>query len=78
LLCNLEIKDHAFTQVLGCRAQGIFPILDEFVSENLLRRKKNGWEVTGLGRPFVRAIAKTFDAYQNEIPKRDRPFSKVS
>jgi oxygen-independent coproporphyrinogen-3 oxidase len=78
LLCNLEIKDNVFTRVLGSQAQGIFPILEEFVSENLLRRKGNGWEVTGLGRPFVRAIAKTFDAYYNEMPKKDRPFSNVS
>jgi len=78
LLCNLEIKDKNFIRALGRQAQCIFPILEKFVSENLLLRKQNCWEVTGLGRPFVRAIAKTFDAYQNELPKKGRPFSKVS
>ncbi len=78
LLCNLEIRNRSFARALGPQVQRIFPILEEFVSEGILRRNRKGWEVTKLGRTFVRAIAKTLDAYQIETPKKTQPLSSVN
>ncbi len=78
LLCNLELREDAFVRALGKQAEEIVPILDGYVREDLMRREENGWKVTELGRPFVRTIAKNFDAYRNKTPKKARPFSSVS
>ena len=67
LMCNLEIRDDLtrpdFGQPLSSLLNGEMKRLDAFESEGFLLRTPRGWDVTDLGRFFVRNVAAAMDPY---------------
>lgn len=67
LLCNLEIREDLtetrfggpVSSLLGEELDGLEP----FVDEGFLSRSDNGWQVSDVGRFFVRNIAASLDPY---------------
>jgi len=67
LLCNLEIREDLtetqfggpVSSLLGDELDGLEP----FVDEGFLSRSDNGWQVSDVGRFFIRNIAASLDPY---------------
>lgn len=64
LLCHLEIKDESLAEAFGSQALGIVSELEAFVRDGILERRNGRRRLTTLGRPFARAVARTFDQYR--------------
>jgi oxygen-independent coproporphyrinogen-3 oxidase len=67
LMCNLEIRDDLtedrFGGPVSTLLDGELDDLVPFVEEGFLTRKARGWEVTDVGRFFVRNVAASLDPY---------------
>jgi oxygen-independent coproporphyrinogen-3 oxidase len=80
-MCQSEINGSAYQQQfdesLETRVPDLHERLVEFVEDGLLEQRNGTYQVTRLGRLFLRVIAMTFDAYL-EPPDPDKPkFSKT-
>jgi oxygen-independent coproporphyrinogen-3 oxidase len=81
IMCQGEISDGAyrrrFDESLEQRVPDLHERLAEFVDDGVLERRDGGYDVTRLGRIFLRVIAMGFDAHL-ESPDPDKPrFSKT-
>jgi oxygen-independent coproporphyrinogen-3 oxidase len=81
VMCQSEINGSAYQQQFGesleTRVPDVHERLVEFVEDGLLEQRNGTYQVTRLGRLFLRVIAMTFDAYL-EPPDPDKPkFSKT-
>jgi oxygen-independent coproporphyrinogen-3 oxidase len=81
IMCQGEISESAyqgrFDESLEARVPDLHERLAEFVEDDLLVRRDGTYEVTRLGRLFLRVIAMSFDAHL-EPPDPDKPkFSKT-
>lgn len=66
LMCDFEFSKSSLQSVFGDLAKPVIDKAEELVSadeEGLVVRTDDGFRVTELGQPFVRAIASCFDAY---------------
>jgi oxygen-independent coproporphyrinogen-3 oxidase len=66
LMCDFEFSKSSLQSVFGDLARPVIEKAEELVSadeEGLVERTDDGFRVTELGQPFVRAIASCFDAY---------------
>ena len=67
LMCNLEIRDDLTTESFGAPVSillyGELDGLEPFTDEGFLTRNGTGWEVTEVGRFFVRNVASCLDPY---------------
>jgi oxygen-independent coproporphyrinogen-3 oxidase len=66
LMCDFEFSKSSLQSVFGDLAKPVIEKADELVAadaEGLVERTPDGFRVTPLGQPFVRAIASCFDAY---------------
>ncbi len=66
LMCDFEFSKSSLQSVFGDLAKPVIEKADELVAadkEGLVERTSDGFRVTEVGQPFVRAIASCFDAY---------------
>jgi oxygen-independent coproporphyrinogen-3 oxidase len=66
LMCEFEFSKSSLQSVFGDLAKPVIDKAEELVAadeEGLVERTADGFRVTELGQPFVRAIASCFDAY---------------
>ena len=67
LMCNLEIRDDLTEAPFGASVSSLLgeelDALEPFTREGFLRRDGSSWEVTSLGRFFVRNVAASLDPY---------------
>ncbi len=66
LMCAFEFSKSSLQSAFGPLAQPVIEKAEELVAadeEGLVERTPDGFRVTELGQPFVRAIASCFDAY---------------
>jgi oxygen-independent coproporphyrinogen-3 oxidase len=67
LLCNLEIREDLTEAGFGAPVSALFGDeldgLTPFVDEGFLTRSDNGWQVSDVGRFFVRNVAASLDPY---------------
>ncbi|MGZ8408893.1 MAG: oxygen-independent coproporphyrinogen III oxidase [Hyphomicrobium sp.] len=66
LMCEFEFSKSSLQSVFGDLAKPVIDKAEELVAadeEGLVERTSDGFRVTVLGQPFVRAIASCFDAY---------------
>ena len=67
LMCNLEIRDDLTEEPFGAPVSSHLgqelDALEPFTQEGFLRRDGSTWEVTSLGRFFVRNVAASLDPY---------------
>lgn len=66
LMCEFEFSKSSLQSVFGDLAKPVIAKAEEIVAadeEGLVERTVDGFRVTELGQPFVRAIASCFDAY---------------
>jgi oxygen-independent coproporphyrinogen-3 oxidase len=66
LMCEFEFSKSSLRSVFGDLAKPVIEQADELVAadkEGLVERTSDGFRVTEVGQPFVRAIASCFDAY---------------
>ncbi|MDI6400784.1 oxygen-independent coproporphyrinogen III oxidase [Balneolaceae bacterium ANBcel3] len=80
LMCNLTIDFDDISRKWNIDARHFFQSssesLDEMMNDGLLVLEENGWQVTTLGRFFLRNIASTLDQYLND-PKNNTRYSKT-
>ncbi len=79
LMCDLGLNYSQMSQMLGIDFEKYFEkeinSLSDLEEDNLIRRTKEGIEITHLGRLFIRIVSMRFDAY---LPKmRERKFSRA-
>jgi oxygen-independent coproporphyrinogen-3 oxidase len=66
LMCEFEFSKSSLQSVFGDLAKPVIDKAEELMAadeEGLVERTSDGFRVTVLGQPFVRAIASCFDAY---------------
>jgi oxygen-independent coproporphyrinogen-3 oxidase len=66
LMCEFEFSKSSLQSVFGDLAKPVIEKAEELVAadeEGLVKRTADGFRVTEIGQPFVRAIASCFDAY---------------
>jgi oxygen-independent coproporphyrinogen-3 oxidase len=81
LMCDMELTKADVEQTFGIRFDDyfadVFPKLEEFIADGLLRITAEKLTVTDLGRLVIRNIAMCFDAHLERM-MRERPiFSRT-
>lgn len=66
IMCQFKLDAAAFSQLFGCDVmalEGVPAHLQACESKGLINKSQSGFEVTELGKLFVRIVAMGFDAY---------------
>lgn len=67
LMCNMKLSEASLQQLRD--REEITNKLEEFAEDGLLAKSSDGWQVSDIGKTFIRSIAVVFDEYLPQAGK---------